>query len=219
MNIQVFKRERLNGHYGVGAFVIANTLSSIPYLFINSLIPGAIVYFLVGLHKGFEQFSYFILLLFVSTMLVESLMMIVASLVPTFLIGIIVGSGLQGLMILAGGFFRLPNDLPKPFWKYPMYYISTHKYTFQGFYKNEYQGLSFPSNQLGGSATISGEEVLKIYWQVQISYSKWIDLLILVGMMVFYRFMFWVIVKVVEKFKPVMKGSCYSHPDILPNMS
>ena len=38
-------------------------------------------------------------------MLVESLMMIVASIVPNFLLGIITGAGIQGLMILGGGFF------------------------------------------------------------------------------------------------------------------
>ncbi|KAK9990285.1 hypothetical protein SO802_025270 [Lithocarpus litseifolius] len=35
-DIKIFGRERLNGHYGVGAYVIGNTLSSIPYLLIIS---------------------------------------------------------------------------------------------------------------------------------------------------------------------------------------
>ena len=48
-------------------------------------------------------------------MLVDSLMMIVASMVPDFLMGIITGAGIQGMMMLGGGFFRLPDDLPKPF--------------------------------------------------------------------------------------------------------
>jgi hypothetical protein len=96
-------------------------------------------------------------LLRIATMLVESLMMIVASIVPDFLMGIITGAGIQGVMMLNRGFFRLPDDLPKPFWRYPMYYIAFHKYANQGFYKNEFEGLMFPNNQAGGPPTITGD--------------------------------------------------------------
>ncbi|KAI3886396.1 hypothetical protein MKX03_036683 [Papaver bracteatum] len=189
-DMKIFGRERLNGHYGVAAFVMGNTLSSIPYLLMISLKPGVFAYYLVGLHKGYEHFLFFALLLFICMMLVESLMMIVASIVPDFLMGIIVGAGIQGAMILNAGFFRLPNDLPKPLWKYPMYYISFHRYANEGFYKNEFQGLQFPNSQIGGSSTISGEEVLKNIWQMPMCYSKWVDLVILFGMVVLYRLMF-----------------------------
>ncbi|GMY11393.1 ABC transporter G family member 11-like [Fagus crenata] len=205
-DMKIFGRERLNGHYGVGAYVIGNTFSSIPYLLIISLVPGAIAYYLVGLQKSFQHFVYFALLLFVCMMLVESLMMIVASIVPDFLMGIITGAGIQGVMMLNGGFFRLPNDLPKPFWRYPMYYIAFHKYANQGFYKNEFEGLTFPNNQAGGSPTITGEEILRNTWQVEMGYSKWIDLAILLGMVVLYRLMFLGIVKAVEKVKPIVKA-------------
>ncbi|KAL3611861.1 hypothetical protein D5086_002881 [Populus alba] len=70
-------------------------------------------------------------------------------------------AGIQAFMVLSGGFFRLPNDLPQPFWKYPMYYIAFHKYAYQGMFKNEFEGLTFPSNQAGGPRTISGEQILK----------------------------------------------------------
>ena len=198
---QIFGRERLNGHYGVGAYVIGNTFSSIPYLLIISLLPGAIAYYLVGLQKSFEHFAYFSLVLFVCMMLVESLMMIVASIVPDFLMGIITGAGIHGVMMLNGGFFRLPNDLPNPFWRYPMYYIAFHKYANQGFYKNEFEGLTFPNNLANGPPTITGEEILRNTWQVEMGYSKWIDLAILFGMVVLYRLIFLVIVKTIEKVK------------------
>ncbi|XP_043722186.1 ABC transporter G family member 1-like [Telopea speciosissima] len=206
-DMKIFQRERLNGHYGVGAFVIGNTLSSIPYLTLNSLIPGAIAYYLVGLQRGIDHFAYFALVLFMCTMLVESLMMIVASIVPDFLMGIITGAGIQGVMMLNGGFFRLPNDLPKPFWKYPMYYIAFHKYANQGFYKNEFIGLTFPNNQAGGSATITGDEILRNTWQVEMGYSKWVDLAILFGMVILYRLMFFGIIKSVEKLKPIIRAA------------
>ncbi|RWW35232.1 hypothetical protein BHE74_00059859 [Ensete ventricosum] len=210
---KIFGRERLNGHYGVTAFTIANTLSATPYLALISVIPGAIAYYLVGLHKSVDHFIYFSLVLFMCMMLVEGLMMIVASIVPDFLMGIITGAGIQGVMMLNGGFFRLPNDLPNPVWRYPMYYIAFHKYANQGFYKNEFLGLTFPNNVAGGPPTITGDEILRETWQVEMNYSKWIDLVILFGMAVLYRLMFLGIVKTVERVKPMVKSLMVKAPE------
>ncbi|XP_031378533.1 ABC transporter G family member 11-like [Punica granatum] len=137
--------ERLNGHYGASAFVVSNTFASAPYLFLISLIPGVISCYLLGLQKGLDHYVCYMLVLFACMMLVESLMMIVASLVPNYLMGIIVGAGTQGLMIMGEGFFRLPDDLLGPFWRYPLYYISFHRYAYQGVFKNEFDGLVIPS--------------------------------------------------------------------------
>ncbi|CAL5063918.1 unnamed protein product [Urochloa decumbens] len=207
-DMKIFGRERLNGHYGAASFAIANTVSAAPYLALISVVPGAMAYYMVGLQSSFGHFAYFALVLFAAMMVVEGLMMIVASTVPDFLMGIITGAGIQGVMMLNGGFFRLPNDLPKPFWRYPMYYVAFHKYANQGFYKNEFLGLTFPSNQRagGGAATISGGEILREYWQVEMGYSKWVDLAILCGMAVLYRLLFLAIVKLAEKVKPMIKG-------------
>ncbi|KAL1833596.1 hypothetical protein ACET3Z_003247 [Daucus carota] len=202
-DMKIFIRERLNGHYGVAAYVVGNTLSSAPYLLLICIIPGSIAYFLVGLQKEFDRIVYFGMILFACMLLVESLMMMVASIVPDFLLGIITGAGLQGMMMLNGGFFRLPDDLPKPLWKYPISYISFHKYACEGLFKNEYLGLTFPNEKVGGPPTITGEEILKNYWEME-DYSKWLDLAVLLGMVVIYRLLFFGIIKALEKFKPVI---------------
>ncbi|KAK3413486.1 hypothetical protein EUGRSUZ_I02044, partial [Eucalyptus grandis] len=206
-DLKVFERERLNGHYGSDAFVLANTLSSVPFLLMISLIPGAITYYLVGLRGELEHFLYFTTTLFACMMLVESLMMIVASVVPSFLMGLTAGSGIQGLMILGGGFFRLPHDLPKVFWRYPLYYLSFNKYAFHGLFKNEFEGLTFPKD-LACSAqngSISGEDVLKDIWQVETRYTKWTDLAILFEMALVYRLIFFGVLKTTETLKPIVK--------------
>ncbi|KAM3742383.1 hypothetical protein ACB098_07G066400 [Castanea mollissima] len=205
-DMKVFERERLNGHYGATAFVISNTLSAVPYLILVSVIPGAMAYYLPELRKGHEHFLYFALVLFACMMLVESLMMIVASIVPNYLMGIITGAGIQGLMILVGGFFRLPNDLPKPLWKYPLHEIAFHKYAYQGMFKNEFEGEVYPNNKVGGPPIITGEEILRDLWQAEMGYSKWGDLAVLLGMIAFYRLMFLGIIKANEKVKPMIKA-------------
>ncbi|WVZ59802.1 hypothetical protein U9M48_009900 [Paspalum notatum var. saurae] len=206
-DVKVFRKERLSGHYGVSEFVISNTLSATPYLAVIAVATGAMLYYLTGLRKGVDHFAYFVIVLCICCLLVESMMMIIAAVVPDFLMGIIIGAGLQGVMMLNGGFFRLPNELPKPVWKYPCYYISFHKYAVQGFYKNEFVGLSFPSDQLSEpNVTISGVQILKDKLQVEMGYSKWVNLAILCGMMVLYRLTFFAIVKIAEEIRPKLGG-------------
>jgi hypothetical protein len=62
----VFTRERLNGYYGVTAFVLSNSLSSLPFLFLISLLSALIGYWLIKLQNDFERFVYFVLMLFSS---------------------------------------------------------------------------------------------------------------------------------------------------------
>jgi hypothetical protein len=42
------------------------------------------------------------------------MMMIVAAIVPDYILGVVTGSGIQGLLMLNAGFFMHPSDLPKP---------------------------------------------------------------------------------------------------------
>ncbi|PNT60606.1 hypothetical protein BRADI_5g02010v3 [Brachypodium distachyon] len=204
-SIQIFEKERLSGHYRATEFVIANTVSSIPYLGFISILPAAIAYYLTGLQRGIDHFVYFAATIWASMMLVEGLMMIVAAIVPDFLLGIITGSGVQGLLMLNAGFFRLPADLPKPVWKYPTYFISYHKYASQGLYKNEFIGLVFQDLAGARRINITGQYILKNNLQVELGYSKWVDLAILFAMIVIYRVLFLVIIKVSEIAKPMKR--------------
>uniref|UniRef100_J3NCY0 ABC-2 type transporter transmembrane domain-containing protein n=1 Tax=Oryza brachyantha TaxID=4533 RepID=J3NCY0_ORYBR len=201
-DIKLFRRERLSGHYGVNEFVISNTVSATPYLAVMIIIPGTVLYYLTGLTRGAGNVAYFVTTLYTCNILVESMMMVIAVVVPDFLMGVIVvGTGVQGMMMLNGGFFHLPSSLPKPVWKYPCYYISLHKYAVQGLYKNEFAGQTFASDQLVmANATITGHQVLEAL-QVEMWYSKWVNVAILFGMAVVYRMMFFAIVKVAEKLR------------------
>ncbi|MED6142320.1 hypothetical protein PIB30_112495, partial [Stylosanthes scabra] len=207
--IKVFERERLNGHYGVTAFLTGNTFSALPYMLIATMIPGLISYYLCGLHKGLihsgtENLIYFVSVLSAIVIWVESLMLVVGSVSPNYVTGMSIACGVQGIMILVAGFYRLPKDIPKPLWKYPLYYVSFHKYALQGCYKNEFEGLTFVMGQNGGGENIyiSGREILRDTWQVEMGHSKWVDLGILFVMIAVYRMLFLGITKTREKLRP-----------------
>lgn len=207
-DMKVFNRERLNGHYGVLAFVIGNTLSSLPFLFLISLVSSLIVYFMVGLHPGFEHFAYFVISLFAQVAIVESLMMAVASLVPNFLMGIITGAGIQGIFMLVAGFFRLIDDLPKPVWRYPLSYIGFDMYALQGMYLNEFIGLTFENYVLDGKKIgppIPGWYVIREMYGIRTSMTKWEDIAVLFGMIIVYRIIFFICIKLRENLGPYMR--------------
>ncbi|KAK7819883.1 abc transporter g family member 11 [Quercus suber] len=79
-------------------------------------------------------------------------------------------------MILVDGFFRLLDDLPKPVFKYPLHEIAFHKYAFQGMFKNEFEGAVFSNDQARGPPIITGQVILRVLWQAEMGYSKWVNL-------------------------------------------
>ncbi|KAM1387161.1 hypothetical protein PS1_033516 [Malus domestica] len=204
-DMKVFQRERLNGHYGVTAFVISNTLSAMPFLILITFLAGTVCYFMVRLHPGFEHYLFFVLCLYASVTVVESLMMAIASIVPNFLMGIIIGAGIQGIFMLVSGYFRLPNDIPKPVWRYPMSYISFHFWALQGQYQNDLSGLLF-DNQTPDLPKIPGEYILENVFQINTARSKWIDLSVILSMIVVYRIIFFIMIKFSEDVTPWIRG-------------
>ncbi|KAG8378584.1 hypothetical protein BUALT_Bualt07G0000800 [Buddleja alternifolia] len=204
-DMKVFQRERLNGHYGVSAFVISNTLSAMPFLILITFISGTVCYFMVRLHPGFLHYVFFVLCLYASVTVVESLMMAIASVVPNFLMGIIIGAGIQGIFMLVSGYFRLPNDIPKPVWRYPMSYISFHFWALQGQYQNDLKGLIF-DNQSPDLPKIPGEYILENVFQINVHRSKWVDLSVLFSMIIIYRIIFFIMIKVNEDVTPWVRG-------------
>jgi hypothetical protein len=98
--MKVFQRERLNGHDGVVAFVVGNTLSGMPYPLLISIISVAICYYMVGLHPGFAHYvCFFTAGLYASVTVVESLMMAIAS------------DGLLGVQIMCKILVKLHQSL------------------------------------------------------------------------------------------------------------
>ena len=70
-------------------------MSSFPFLGLTAVFPGSIVYILGGLHPGADRLFYFIVTLLACLSGVEGLLMAIASLVPDFLLGMMIGSGLM----------------------------------------------------------------------------------------------------------------------------
>ena len=233
--MKVFTRERLNGYYGVSTFVVANTLAcasalpalggalaadtppapplrtALPFIALIALASSCAVYFIANLNlHGFDRFVYFVLDLFLSLVVVESIMMSIAPLVPHFLAGIAAGAGLMGLEMLLAGFFQPRGQLPRPVFFYPGTFLSFESYAFFGFMRNEFEGTGrvwgCPCSrqpggcppQLGGaSCAIDGAAVLD-YWSIP-GWNKWyVTLPVLAAWAVLFRALFYATCKLQE---------------------
>ncbi|CAL9071458.1 unnamed protein product [Musa acuminata var. zebrina] len=206
--MKVFTRERQNGHYGVAVYILSNFLSSSPFLVAIAFATGSITFFMVKFRKGFSYFAYFTTSIYASIAVTESLMMIVSSLVPNFLMGIITGSGIIGIMMMTAGFFRLLPDLPKLVWRYPISLISYGSWALQGNYKNNLIGLEFDP-LISGDPKLSGEYILENIFGINLHRSKWIDLMAIFILLISYRVLFFLILKFREKVSPVF-GMIYA---------
>ncbi|KAL2510824.1 ABC transporter G family member 15 [Abeliophyllum distichum] len=202
--MKIFSKERLGGHYGVGLFTLSNFISSFPFLVIMSFSSASITYFMVKFHTGISHFMFATLDLLISIAVVESSMLVVAAVVPNFLMGVIVGAGFIGIMMATAGFFRLPNDLPKPFWRYPISYINFMAWALQGAYKNDMIGIEFEPPE-AGEPRLKGEYVLTSVIGISLKHSKWWDLAVVTAILLANRILFFAILKLKEKAMPKLR--------------
>ncbi|XP_011045407.1 PREDICTED: ABC transporter G family member 15-like [Populus euphratica] len=205
--LKVFYKERLDGYYGVAVYTLSNFLSSFPYLTVMSFGTSSITYYMVKFRSEFSNFLYVFMALLSSIATVESCMMTIASLVPNYLMGFVIGSGYIGILMMTSGFFRLLPDIPKVFWRYPISYINFGAWGLQGAYKNDMIGLEFDPLVPGGPK-LKGEEVLTTMLGISLDHSKWWDLAAVVIILIAFRLLFFAILKFKERILPVFRKLC-----------
>jgi hypothetical protein len=76
---------------------------------------------------------------------------------------------------------------------------------FQGQYQNDLRGLIF-DNQTPDLPKIPGEYILEYIFQITVTRSKWIDLSVILSMIVIYRIIFFIMIKINEDVTPWVRG-------------
>ncbi|KAJ6304047.1 hypothetical protein OIU77_017846 [Salix suchowensis] len=204
---KVSYHELHNGHYGEAVFMLSNFFASFIFLVIMSLSSGTIVFYMVKFHLGFSHYCYLCMNFFLCFATMESVAMIVALLVPNFLMGVGVSALAIMFLSLASGLYRPLPDLPKFFWRYPMAYISFTSWAAQGQYKNDMLGLEFdPFVQ--GEPKIQGKQILQKYFGVRVNYSKWWDLAALLFLLLCHKLVFLSILKYKERLVLLLRRFC-----------
>ncbi|KAL8664275.1 MAG: hypothetical protein Q9202_003225 [Teloschistes flavicans] len=117
-----FIKERANGLYGATAFMISNFLIGLPYLFLISLIFSIIAYWLNNFRPSASAFFTWVMWLFLDLLAGESLVVLMSSLFPNFVIALALTAFANGLWMSVGGFLVSPKVL-NVFWRYVFHYI------------------------------------------------------------------------------------------------
>lgn len=170
----MYVKERANGLYGSGAFLVSNFLIGLPYLFLITLLFSIIAYWLSNFQPSAIAFFTWIMWLFLDLVAAESLVVLVSSLVPNFVGALAITAFANGLWMSVGGFL-VTMPILNVFYKYVFHYIDYQAYVFQGMMVNEFGRRTFncatgptgchcmyPS-ALEDQCKIAGDAVLKAF--------------------------------------------------------
>ncbi|TMW64530.1 hypothetical protein Poli38472_011410 [Pythium oligandrum] len=131
----------------VTSYVIANFIAALPGIFLIALISTTLVVLLADLNS----FGWFLLNLFLSLVVAESMMHVIAAAVPHYIIGIALGAGIFGMFMLCEG-FMVPRKAIPHYWIWG-YYLAFHSYSFESFM---YKHLSTKNRLKQGDSRTSG---------------------------------------------------------------
>ncbi|EEA26863.1 ABC transporter, putative [Talaromyces marneffei ATCC 18224] len=194
----MFVKERANGLYGATPFIIANFLIGLPYLFLISLLFSIVAYWLSNFQPSAIAFFTWVMWLFLDLVAAESLVVLMSSIFPIFVISLALVAFANGLWMSVGGFLVAPTIL-NPFWKYVFHYIDYQAYVFQGMMVNEFSRRNYScgsscqcmyQTDLASQCQIRGSGVLQQYGYAEGRTGKWVGTLI--GIIAVYRLFGWV---------------------------
>lgn len=136
-DLQLYTKERANGLYGPTAFIIANFVIGLPYLFIITALFSIISYWLGNFVPTAAGFWTWFLWLYLDLLAAESLVVLLSSLIPIFVVALAATAFANGLWMCVNGFMVQPETL-NVFWRYVFHYIDYQAYVFRGMMVNEF---------------------------------------------------------------------------------
>ncbi|KXS17515.1 P-loop containing nucleoside triphosphate hydrolase protein [Gonapodya prolifera JEL478] len=190
----VYLRETHSGLYGPGAYTVANSLVTIPFLFLCALVFAILSYWSIGLHPGADHFFQFLIYLFLGIYAAESQSVLVAAAVPIFVAALALASFANGFWMCVQGYFI--RNLPA-FWKKSFHYMDFQMYSFQLLMNNDLRDTVWncPKNPNGacqcfyynpvqdkGVCQFTGDDALKSLEIYDINYTAWICILLVISL-------------------------------------
>jgi ABC-type multidrug transport system permease subunit len=198
-----FAKERANGLCGPLAFTISNFVIGIPYLFLISILFSAVEYWLSNFRPSATAFFTWVMWLFLDLLAAESLVVLVSSIFPVFVVALAVTAFANGLWMCVDGFL-VPITTLNVFWKYVFHYIDYQAYVFQGMMVNEFKDRIFDcagnaqtgyqcmyQSDLASVGQIRGTAILDVFGYSTGLEGTWIG--IMIGIIAGYRILGWLV--------------------------
>jgi hypothetical protein len=186
-DLALYTKERSNGLYGPTAFMLANFAIGVPFLFLISVLFSVIAYWLGNFNPSPQAFWTWVLWLFLDLLAAESLVILISSLIPIFVVALAATAFANGLWMCVNGFMVKPGDL-NPFWRYVFHYVDYQAYVFRGMMVNEFGSRRYTC---GEGCVMEGKEVLGLYGYGIDGLGREVG--IMVGIVVVYRVLGWAV--------------------------
>ncbi|KAI8940787.1 hypothetical protein NX059_002052 [Plenodomus lindquistii] len=148
-DLSIYTKERANGLYGPTAFMVANFIIGIPYLFLITILFSVISYWLGNFRPAADGFWTWVMWLFLDLLAAESLVVLLSSIIPIFVVALAATSFANGLWMCVNGFMVQPEAL-NVFWRYVFHYIDYQGYVFRGMMVNEFGKRNYACEAVEG---------------------------------------------------------------------
>lgn len=204
-----YVKEHHNGLYSAAHLIISNFLIGIPYLFLISLLFSVVSYWLSNFRPSGTAFFTWVLWLFLDLLAAESLVVLLTSLFPSFVISLALVAFANGLWMSVDGFMVQPTVL-NVFYKYVFHYWDYQTYVFQNMMVNEFAYRTYEcarvagggchcmySSDLAGECKIAGQGVLDQYGYKPGHMGR--DIGIMMGIIAGYRVAAWAVLTLRRK--------------------
>lgn len=150
----------------------------------------------------FQDPGWYFVNMFLALVVAESLAQLVSHVVPHFIIGMALLSGIYGFFMLFQGFMLIPSNFPN--WLEWLYYVGPHSYSWRSFMVTEFQGQTFT----GSEVFPTGEAVLE-YFEIADT-NRRNDMFVLAGYAVFVHCMSFLVLTIRHSF---LRGKVESPSD------
>ncbi|KAI3454015.1 hypothetical protein Pfo_010678 [Paulownia fortunei] len=132
----VFYRERAAGMYSALPYAFSQFLIEIPYVFIQSIVYGLIVYSMMGFDWNAEKFFWFVYFLFFSLLYFVLYGMMTVAVTPNHNVAAIISSFFYAIWNLFSGFI-VPRPRIPVWWRW-YYWVTPVAYTLYGFIVSQF---------------------------------------------------------------------------------
>ncbi|KFZ19188.1 hypothetical protein V501_00776 [Pseudogymnoascus sp. VKM F-4519 (FW-2642)] len=139
---QQYIYEHRNGLYGATLFSVSNSLVGMPHLFLFSIAFSIIFYWLSNCQHSATAFSTWVMWLFFNLLAAEAIVVLAVSIVPNFVVGLILVAIINVFWIATAGAMVSPDKL-NAFYKYGFYYWNFQNYVFQGMMVSQFDGETY----------------------------------------------------------------------------
>ncbi len=181
----VLVRERANGAYSVAAYITAHTLYEIPYVFCLALMASLVTYWFVGLTPTATRFFVFLANLFMSLFVAESVMVLLAALIPILIVAIAAGAMMFGaFMCVMGAFISIDRI---GWWFRWLHYVAFHFYAYSTFMVNQFRDTTWTASPDTFPPFLNNVDGNDVISSLGLEERMWVNFLVLLAMAAFYR--------------------------------